>query len=132
MRGREDHAVELGKHVLDKELLDSAGHRAGKVDDLLLTFAEPDGQGTSAEPEVVAIVNGPLALAQNLPGWVQWLARQAYHLLGVAQPAPVEIPWSAVTAIDVVVHLSLPREQGGWHTLAEGVRRRYIDRLPGA
>jgi sporulation protein YlmC with PRC-barrel domain len=124
--------MELGKHVLDKELLDSAGRRAGKVDDLLLALPEPDGHGDLMEPEVVAIISGPLALAENLPRWVQWLARHAYHLLGVAQPEPVEIPWSAVTAIDVVVHLALPREQGGWHTLAGGVRRRYIDRLPGA
>ena len=128
--------MELGKHVLDKGLLDAAGRRAGKVDDLLLDIADValDGsiEGGAPEPEVVAIISGPLALAQNLPRWVQWLAIRLYHVLGVAEPGPVAIPWSAVTALDVVVHLSIEREGGGWYGLAEGVRRRYIGRLPGA
>lgn len=131
--------MELGKHVLDKGLLDAAGRRAGKVDDLLLAIPDAaldgddgDIERGAPEPEVVAIISGPLALAQNLPRWVQWLAICLYHVLGVAKPGPVAIPWRAVTALDVVVHLSIQREDSGWHALAEGVRRRYIGRLPGA
>jgi hypothetical protein len=124
--------MELGKHVLDKGLLDAAGRRAGKVDDLLLGIPDTTDRAGVPEPVVEAIISGPLALAQNLPRWIFWLAYHLYRVLGVDEPAPVEVPWSEVTAIDVVVHLSVPHEQGGWHALAEGVRRRFIGRLPGA
>lgn len=124
--------MELGKHVLDKEMLDRDGRRAGKVDDLLLDVPALDAAGGSPAPELAAIISGPLALAQNLPHWVQWLARHGYRLLGLPQPAPVEIAWRDVVAIDVTVHLRVPGEQSGWHALEESVRRRFIGRLPGA
>lgn len=124
--------MDLGKHVLDKELLDREGWRAGRVDDLLLEIHEPDQNGGLPAPGVKAILSGPLAMSRNLPRPLFWLARWLYRLLGVPDPHPIEIPWSAVTAIDVVVHLDVDRREAGLMRLQDAVERRYIRRLPGA
>ncbi|HLH21759.1 MAG TPA: hypothetical protein VK066_04515 [Chloroflexota bacterium] len=122
--------MDLGKHVVDKELLDVHGLRAGKVDDLLLVV--PNDAPEGALPEVAAIITGPLALSRHLPRWVEWLARQTYRLLGVADPRPVTLPWSHVTAIDVVVHLDVDRAAACLLVVQDAVARRFICRLPGS
>lgn len=118
--------MQLGKQVLDKTLLDIQGKRAGKVDDLLLDL--PD-DGTA--PAVRAIVSGPLALVQSMPGWTHALARLLYRLLGLRDPRPVLIDWRAVTAIDVAVHLRADRDSAGLDVLADAVARRFTDHIPG-
>ena len=123
--------MDLGKHVVDKELLDCSGLRGGKVDDLVLEIAEPAG-GEALPPRVVALVSGPFALARNLPWPLQWLARAVYRLFGVADPRPVEIAWEGIMAIDVVVHVDVDREAVGLTVLQDAVARRLIGRLPGA
>ena len=124
--------MDLGKHVLDKEIVDRQLRRAGRVDDLVLELAEPGPDSVLQEPEVTAIVCGPLALGRTLSPPVRWLARQLYRVLGLADPHPVEVPWSAVSAIDVVVHLDIDRDHHGMTALEAAVRRRYIGRLPGS
>jgi sporulation protein YlmC with PRC-barrel domain len=127
-----DGQLDLGKHVLDKELLDCRGLRAGKVDDLLLELPDTGGDGAVGAPRVRAIISGPTALSRTMPRPVQWLARAVYRLLGLPDPKPVTIPWDRVIAIDVVVHLDIDRAHEGMMALADAVNRRYIRRLPGA
>ncbi|HZB95151.1 MAG TPA: hypothetical protein VE268_04245 [Herpetosiphonaceae bacterium] len=122
--------MDLGKHVVDKELLDKEGWRAGKVDDLVIEIPDPSRDGSSL-PEVVAIMTGPLALSRNLPRPVYWLARHLYRLLGLADPRPVEIPWTKITEIDVVVHVDIQRDEVGLTAFANAVYWRFIARLPG-
>lgn len=121
--------MDLGERVLDKELVDRNGRRAGKVDDLVL---EIGALGSGELPRVVAIISGPMALARNLPRPLRRLAYVTYRLLGLAQPRPSEIPWNCVTEIDVVVHLEIPRDQTRYDDLADAVARRFIRRLPGS
>lgn len=121
--------MDLGKHVLDKEIVDRAGRRAGKVDDLLL---EIGAIGDGELPRVTAIISGPMALARNLPRPLRWLAFQTYRLLGLARPRPSAIPWRCVTEIDVVVHLELSRDETRYDDLADAVDRRFIGRIPGS
>ena len=123
--------MDLGKHFVDKELLDCDGLRGGKVDDVLLELGEPTGHGLPS-PEVVAIISGPLALARNLPRPLYRLARQVYRVLGVTDAHPVEISWEQVTAIDVVVHTNVHRDEAGLSALPDAVARRLIGRLPGS
>lgn len=124
--------MDLGKHVVDNELLDRGGLRTGKVDDLLLEIPEPAPDGALPEPRVVAIISGPLALSRNMPRWVFRLVRRLYHLAGVADPHPLETPWETVTAIDVAVHLDIDRDHDGMMELRTAVNRRFIRRIPGA
>jgi len=124
--------MELGKHVVDKEILDRAGLRAGKVDDLILELPDVARPAAAANPEVVAILTGPLALAQSMSRPTRWLARQLYRLLGLRDPHPAALPWQCVTAIDVVVHADVDRAEAGWSALGRAVNRRFIGRMPGA
>lgn len=124
--------MELGKYVLDKELLCRRGLRAGKADDLVLELQEPDAGVSLAPPEVTAIIAGPLALSQNLPRPFSWLAERFYRLLGLPDPHPVEIPWTKITEIDVVIHLDIDRDEVGLTAFQRAVARRYIGRIPGA
>jgi hypothetical protein len=121
--------MQLGKHVVDKELLDRAGLRAGKVDDLL--FVLPGDGEEVASPRVSAILTGPMALSQNLTRPARWLIRTIYRWLGLRDPEPAAIAWERVTTIDVVVHLDVDREAAGWSALGDAVNRRIIGRLPG-
>lgn len=119
--------MDLGKHVVDRGIADCNGRRTGKVDDLLLEWAEgPDG------PTVAALITGPLALSRSLPRWWLRVARLLYRFCGVDDPRPVEIPWSHVASIDVLVHLDLDRDEAGLAPFQRAVEERFIRRLPGA
>jgi hypothetical protein len=43
----------------------------------------------------------------------------------------VEIPWTQVTAIDVVVHADIDRDEAGVTALQQSVER-FISRIPGS
>ncbi len=120
-----EQRVALGKHVLDKGILDRNGLRCGKVDDLVLDVPD-DG----SPPVVVALVTGPLAFANTLGGLARRLARGLYHLAGVGDPRPVEVAWRHVRAIDVVVHLDVDAHDTGINALADAARHRFFDRIP--
>lgn len=124
--------MDLGKHVVDKELLDRNDLRMGRVDDLVLEMGEPLPAGSLPAPRVAAIVSGPMALEGIVSTPASWLARHIYRLLGLHDPRPVEIPWCRVTAIDVTVHVDVERDDSGAVALSKAVERRYIGRLPGA
>ncbi len=122
---------ELGRWVVDRGLIDRDGRRAGVVDDLIIELPEPGG-GEAALPRVVALQTGPMALSENLWPPLRALARLIYRLLGLRDARPIEIPWERVSAIDVVVHLDLSRDEAGLEALASAVRRRFIGRIPGS
>jgi sporulation protein YlmC with PRC-barrel domain len=116
----------LFRHVMDKELVDRAGFKAGKVDDIVLEMRSGD------VPAVRAIVTSHGALIPILPPligrMVTWLERQ---ILGLGTFEPREVAWKHVSHIDVVVHLDLKREDAGLIHTQETIWRRYIQPLPG-
>ena len=118
--------VQVGKHVLDKGILDRDGLRCGKVDDVV--FDIPDG---GSPPTVVAFVTGPLAFSRTVGGWAMRLARIGYRLMGLREPAPVEVEWERIAAIDVVVHLDCDSEGTPLQAVPDAARR-IVDALPGS
>jgi hypothetical protein len=121
--------LHLGSQVLDKGIVTDDGHRAGKVDDLLLRIAPDD---PSSLPEVRAIVTGPLALALEWPAPLRGLVRWVYRLLGVREPLPVVIRWSEVEYIHAVIHVSVRRDERGLNAVAEAIYERFLSKIPGA
>jgi hypothetical protein len=121
--------VELGKHLVDKGLVDQDDLRCGKVDDLVL---ELPGGDPVMEPQVVALVTGPLACARTLGRPITALARCCYRLLGLSDPRPVEIPWGKVRQIDALVRLDVSREDYRIDAVSEAVRDRLLSRIPGS
>jgi sporulation protein YlmC with PRC-barrel domain len=118
----------LGRSVLDKELLDCNGAKAGKVDDLRLQLRP------GARPVVAAIVTGQGTLSRYLGSWTTRLAtawrRHALHL--AADGEPVEIGWEHVTRIDVTVQIDLDRDALGVMRVEDAIWDRWIRHLPWA
>jgi sporulation protein YlmC with PRC-barrel domain len=116
--------MRLASDVLDKEILDADGLKAGKVDDIVLELR--DGE----PPLVRAIVTGQ-GLGQiggAISAASAWLGRV---LLGPELgDAAVEIGWQHITRIDVTVHIDLKREQAGLQRVDEAVWERWVKHLP--
>lgn len=114
------------RDVMDKELVDRDGYKAGKVDDLLLEL-EP-----GELPAVKAILTGHGTSASLMPAWLtritEWIEE---HLLDLPIQ-PFTIGWDHVTSIDVVVHLDLDREKDGLLDTEHAIWNRWIKHLPWA
>jgi sporulation protein YlmC with PRC-barrel domain len=110
--------IDIGLHVLDRQLLDKNGRRCGKVDDLAIE----GGAGEAAE--VVAILVGPGYWAQRagrigkLAGWIGGGRR-------------VRVSWREVERIDSAIELTKPAVELGLGRGDDRVRP-YIDKIPGA
>jgi hypothetical protein len=115
----------LVRQVLDKQIDDKNGFKAGKVDDLLLELQD-DGP-----PEVVAILTGPNSAVSQLPGWIQHLTNWIRTtILQIDRTDPDEIGWSHVTRIDVAVHIDLDRIEAGLVRSQQRVWEHWLKPLP--
>jgi hypothetical protein len=119
--------LDAGFQLLDRQIIDSDGRMAGKVDDLVLEFAdEPD-----TPPNVVAIMMGPGALAPRIGGRLGASIAAVYGRLA-DEPGPNEISFGVVKRIDNHVELVLPREELGIMGLEDWVWTKVISKIPGA
>jgi sporulation protein YlmC with PRC-barrel domain len=123
--GRELYA---GLDLLDRQIVDSDGRMAGKVDDLELE--EPEDGGL---PVVVAILSGPGALAGQLGGRMgRWLASVQERLHHREAPGPARVPFSIVKRIEDHVEVSVSREQLESSSGEDWARDVAISKIPGA
>ena len=123
MAGR---VLEAGLHLLDRQLVDSEGRLAGKVDDLELTL--PEGGGP---PLVTAILAGPGALSRRVGGRLgAWLEAVANRLRGDTRPA--RVPFTVVKEIGSAIDLHVARAELETDRLEAWTRDHLIGKLPGA
>jgi sporulation protein YlmC with PRC-barrel domain len=122
------HAIYLGLHLLDRQMIDSKGRMCGKVDDLELTL--PEGGGL---PYVTAILAGPGALAHRLGGrFGSWLESVQKRLHPLPDGGPARVGFECVKKINDHVELSVPREELSLNRFEEWVRDRFVAKIPGA
>ena len=96
MAGR---VLEAGLHLLDRQLVDSDGRLAGKVDDLELEL--PEGGGP---PLVTAILAGPGALSRRVGGrFGAWLEAVANRLRDGDDRRPARVAFGVVKRIGSAV-----------------------------
>lgn len=105
--------IDIGLHVLDRQLLDKDGRRCGNVDDLAI---EGD--------EVVAILVGPGYWPQRA-GWVGRLAGW------IGGGRRVRVPWSDVKSVGAAVELKRGATELGLGRGDDRLRR-YVAKIPGA
>lgn len=118
--------LEAGFHLLDRQLIDSDGRLAGKVDDLELEV--PEGGGP---PVVTAILAGPGALSRRIGGRAgAWLEAVANRLRGDQRPA--RVPFGMVKRIESAVDLSVAKAELETNRLEAWTRDHLIGHLPGA
>ena len=121
--------IDVGLEVLDRQIVDSNGRLAGKVDDLELVFPE----GGAGPPYVVAIVSGPGALARRLCGRLgAWIEAAHGRLHDERPPRPARVPFSVVKRIGNDVEVGVERETLESDRLERWVRKHVIGKIPGA
>jgi sporulation protein YlmC with PRC-barrel domain len=117
----------LFRDVIDRQLVDRHGHKAGKVDDMVLEI--PPGEC----PAVRAIRTGRGASPPIFPSWLtRFLAWFEDEILGTRRGQPVDIGWEHVTRIDVVVRIDLDREQAGLMDTEHRIWQRWVRHVPGS
>jgi hypothetical protein len=83
----------LGRDVLDKQIVDAAGARMGRVDGILLEVT------TDGPPRVAALALGSVVLAARLHPRAVALVR-ALRRWSVRRTARYLLPWRLVTAVN--------------------------------
>ncbi|HLZ37974.1 MAG TPA: hypothetical protein VKP64_09505 [Mycobacteriales bacterium] len=113
--------------LLDRQLADTEGRLAGKVDDLELTV--PDDGGP---PVVTAILSGPQALGPRIGGRLgQWMVAVARRLHPDADAQPARIDFAQLARIGPRVLLTAPADTPN-QRLETWVRTHLVGRIPGA
>jgi sporulation protein YlmC with PRC-barrel domain len=120
-------SVDAVLHLLDRQVVDSDGRMAGKVDDLELV-EDDDGRLT-----VSALLTGPGALGPRLGGAVGAVATATWsRLSGRPEDRPGRIDLGLVADVGTVVTLSVRRSEVDTQGFEAWVRTRVIEALPGA
>jgi sporulation protein YlmC with PRC-barrel domain len=114
--------MELGRDVLDQQVIDAQGRQMGKVDGLVLELRE------GAPARVAAIVVGGTTLLWRInAGLAAWAERR---LKGDGHAA--RIPWKRVVKVGVDVKVDVDAERSPALWWERWARDRVILRIPGS
>jgi sporulation protein YlmC with PRC-barrel domain len=118
--------MELGRDILDQQVIDRKGELMGKVDGIVLELRK------GMPPRVARLVIGGGTAARRIhPGFAAWLLRWRRRW-GPPDDQPLEVPWSKVLKIGIDVKVDLEAEDTPALAWERWVRNRLIGRLPGA
>lgn len=120
--------LRLDFHLLDRQIVDSAGQPVGKIDDLEIT-RDPD----SGRLMVTALLSGQRVLGHRIGGRVgTWMASVAQRVQPVDDPPPLRIDIAVVADIGSAVTLRVRRELLTTPALEQWLTRHLVGRIPGA
>ena len=117
--------LDLARDVLDKQVVDEAETKMGRVDGLVLELR--DGE----PPRVEAIEMGFVVLARRLhprvEGWLQWLRRWS-----VRKTARYRVPWSKVKDVTPYhIQLDLKAAETPAFDWEKWLRDHVVAKVPG-
>jgi sporulation protein YlmC with PRC-barrel domain len=115
--------IDLGDALLDRQIVGEDGSVVGKVDDLELR-AEGDTF------VVDALLVGPEALADRINGPIGKLLRRIGR--GFRAEAPQRIPMNAIRQVEPTIVVTTAVAHATDSPSEDWLRRRIIDRIPGA
>ncbi|MFI9640817.1 hypothetical protein ACIG87_12240 [Micromonospora sp. NPDC051925] len=118
--------IQLGRQLLDRQIVDADGLLLGKVDDV--EFAVDD-QGL---PYVACLLTGQGALGRRIGGRVGRLLVALADRFTEEASAPLRIPFDQVARIDSAVRLHAHADELPRPPVETWLRRHLIDRIPGA
>jgi sporulation protein YlmC with PRC-barrel domain len=114
---------DLALHLLDRQIVDTAGEAVGKVDDL-----EIDDDGY-----VAAMLTGPQALAGRLGGLLgDWLVFWSHGISRRSTADPARIPMDLVTDYGTKITVSRSRAELQANVNEDRAREYVVGRIPGA
>jgi sporulation protein YlmC with PRC-barrel domain len=114
--------VQLGRHVLDQQVIDAGGHPMGKVDGIVLELRD------GAPARVAFLVIGGTTLLWRIhAGLARWVERR----LG-GEGHLTRIPWGRVVKIGVDVKVDVEADRSPALRWEQWVRDHIIRRIPGS
>ncbi|TDC73061.1 hypothetical protein E1193_26340 [Micromonospora sp. KC606] len=119
--------LQLGRHLLDRQIVDVDGRLVGKVDDV--EFAVDD----DGYPYVANLISGQSALGLRIGGPVGRLLVAVADRLSENPPVPpLCLPMTLVVRVDSAVWLRCRADGLPPPPVEAWLRRHLIDRIPGA
>ena len=118
-------AIDLGRDVVDGQLVARYGIKIGRVDGLTLEL-DP-----GAPPRVADILIGAPIIADRVGGWMVRLLR-ALEAVGLTRGRVTRIPFRAVRMIGEVLEVDVDAETTTALRTERLVKERLIGRIPGA
>jgi sporulation protein YlmC with PRC-barrel domain len=116
--------MEIGREILDQQLVDRSGLDVGKVDGIVLELRGEE------PPRVAALLTGGHLFARRLHPLIErWVVRLTRRW-GPQDLVPVRIPWSKVMKIGVDVKVDM--DAAPMMRWEHWVRDHIIGRIPGA
>jgi hypothetical protein len=115
--------------LLDRQLIDSRGIPAGRVDDLELSEPSP-----GLPPVLTALLCGPTAFGPRIGGRLgTWWLAIGRRLRPVTDPYPNRIPIELVDHVDrLEIALLTPRQNLESYRFRRWVEDKIIGRIPGS
>ncbi len=116
--------MEIGREILDQQLVDRTGQDMGKVDGIVLELRD------DAPPRIAALLTGGHLLARRVHPRLEAWARRLTARWGPENREPLRIPWPKVKKIGVDVKVDVAADEAmPWE---HWVRDHIIGRIPGA
>jgi sporulation protein YlmC with PRC-barrel domain len=116
--------IELGRQVLDQQLVDRSDLNMGKVDGISIELREGE------PPRIAAIFTGGHLFARRLHPQIERWFRRLTRGWGPLRAEPIRIPWSQVKKIGVDVKVDYAADTAmPWE---HWVRDHIVRRIPGA
>lgn len=118
--------MELGRDLLDSQLIDRDFCPIGKVDGIVLELRP------GSPPRVAYLEVGGITPARRLPRPLRGIAMAIARRWGLARGAPFRIPWTCVRRVQREVHVSLAPGESSADAWEQRLRDGVVSRLPGA
>jgi hypothetical protein len=115
--------IALVHDVLDKQIKDRDGEKAGRVDGIVLTVRD-------GKPPLVRYVEvGPITLLSRFSRRLaRWYARYDAEL-GPGRGQPFRIPWTRLTREGPTIAMDLDVEATSINALEDWLRTRIVERI---
>lgn len=118
--------MELARDVLDQQVVDRNGHKAGKVDGIAIEIRE-------GEPPRVAYLDlGTDVLARRVSPRVELWLQALRRVLHVRATRPFHIPWAKVTEVALDVNADIDAAESGPYDVERWLAEHVIGPIPGS
>jgi hypothetical protein len=116
--------MRLIAEVLDKQLVDVGGHKAGRVDGIVLELRD-DGP-----PRVAYLEVSPITLLSRFSvGLAHWYAR-IDRRFGESRGVPFRVPWNRVTPRGATLQLDFGCDSTPINALEDWLRVKIVEKIP--
>jgi sporulation protein YlmC with PRC-barrel domain len=118
--------VELVRDVLDQQVIDRFGRKAGKVDGVGIEIREGE------PPRVVYLDLGTDVLARRISPRLERWVQSVRRWLHVRETRPFHVQWSQVTKVALDVNADIDAAESGPYDVEHWLAEHLIGRIPGS